>query len=83
MDFISAAQALGISKRGDVHNDDSFVDRLNHKYTVVIIVIFTIVISASQYCGNTYFVLFVLHNFNKVILRVFFYRSTYQLLGSR
>ncbi len=52
MDFVSAARALGVSKRTSEHNDDSFVDRLNHKYTVVIIVLFTLVISASQYCGN-------------------------------
>jgi hypothetical protein len=56
MDFVSAARALGISKRTNEHNDDSFVDRLNHKYTVVIIVLFTIVISASQYCGNLLFI---------------------------
>ena len=49
MDIISAVKGFGVG--GKKHSDDSFVDRLNHKYTVVIICLFATVISISQYCG--------------------------------
>ncbi|ESN98968.1 hypothetical protein HELRODRAFT_95018 [Helobdella robusta] len=35
-----------------VRNDDDIVDRLNHRYTSLLLVIFTIVISTTQYVGT-------------------------------
>lgn len=32
--------------------DDDFIDRLNHKYTVILLVIFTVIVSTNQYVGN-------------------------------
>ncbi|KAH9524006.1 Innexin unc-7 [Bulinus truncatus] len=34
------------------NNDDDWVDRLNHLYTVILLAIFTVFISTSQYAGN-------------------------------
>lgn len=51
MEFISAIRDLGVSKKAG-QNDDLFVDRLNHKYTVAILVMFAIVVTASQYGGS-------------------------------
>ena len=51
MEFINAIRELGVSKkRGS--NDDLFVDRLNHRYTVAILILFAIVVTASQYGGK-------------------------------
>lgn len=50
MDLIGAVKGLA-SKRSQ-HNDDLFVDRLNHRYTVGIIVFFAVVVTASQYSGK-------------------------------
>ncbi|CAG2196167.1 innexin unc-9-like isoform X2 [Mytilus galloprovincialis] len=44
----TAGQAVGI--RGTY--DDDFIDRLNHKYTVMLLVIFTVIVSTSQYVGD-------------------------------
>ncbi len=49
MEIVNLVRSLGVSHKHSTHNDDLFVDRLNHKYTVTIIVIFTIVVTASQY----------------------------------
>ena len=37
---------------GTSRNDDNFSDRLNHRYTVSLIVIFSIVVSTRQYVGD-------------------------------
>ncbi len=52
MDFINIVRNLGVSKKHSQHNDDLFVDRLNHRYTVAIIILFSIVVTVSQYGGN-------------------------------
>lgn len=36
----------------NVRNDDDLVDRLNHRYTVIFLVIFTVIVSTTQYVGN-------------------------------
>lgn len=51
MDLISVVRDLGVSRKHSKHNDDVFVDRLNHRYTVAILVIFCVVVTASQYFG--------------------------------
>lgn len=35
-----------------IRNDDDLVDRLNHRYTVLVLVIFTVLVSTTQYVGN-------------------------------
>ena len=50
MDLIGAVKNLAAKRH--VHNDDLFVDRLNHRYTVGIIVLFAVVVTASQYSGK-------------------------------
>jgi hypothetical protein len=47
MEIVNLVRGLGVSHKYSKHNDDLFVDRLNHKYTVTIIIIFTIVVTAS------------------------------------
>ena len=34
-----------------VRNDDDLIDRLNHRYTVVFLVVFTVIVSTTQYVG--------------------------------
>ena len=35
-----------------IRNDDDLCDRLNHRYTTLLLMIFTIVVSTTQYVGN-------------------------------
>jgi hypothetical protein len=52
MDFVNVVRSLGVSKKRSQHNDDLFVDRLNHRYTVAIIILFAVVVTVSQYGGS-------------------------------
>lgn len=36
----------------NIRNDDDLLDRLNHRYTVIFLVIFTVIVSTTQYVGN-------------------------------
>ena len=36
----------------NIRNDDDLVDRLNHRFTTIFLVIFTVVVSTTQYVGN-------------------------------
>ena len=36
----------------NIRNDDDIVDRLHHRYTVIFLVIFTVLISTTQYVGT-------------------------------
>jgi hypothetical protein len=49
MDLVGAVKRLAAK---NTNNDDLFVDRLNHRYTVGIIVLFAVVVTASQYSGK-------------------------------
>ena len=33
-------------------NDDDIIDRLHHRYTVLFLVVFTVIISTTQYVGT-------------------------------
>lgn len=46
--FSTAAELVNIKLR----NDDDIIDRLNHRYTVVFLVIFSAVVTATQYVGD-------------------------------
>lgn len=51
MEFVSTIRAFGLGKSNH-HKDDSFVDRLNHKYTVFIVCSFCLVVAYGQYGGS-------------------------------
>ncbi len=36
----------------NIRNDDDLIDRLNHRYSVLFLVVFTFVVSTTQYVGN-------------------------------
>jgi hypothetical protein len=52
MDIVGTLKSFGISSKHSDGNDDLFIDRLNHRYTVVIICTFVVVITVGQYSGN-------------------------------
>ncbi|CAF0970334.1 unnamed protein product [Brachionus calyciflorus] len=52
MEFVNTLRSLGVSRKHSQHNDDLFVDRLNHRYTVAIIVVFALVVTWGQYGGS-------------------------------
>ena len=46
------------------HNDDDFVDRLSRRYSVVLLMLFTVVVSTKQYVGDRKFLNFLIqYNF--------------------
>jgi hypothetical protein len=42
------------------HNDDDFVDRLSRRYSVVLLMLFTVVVSTKQYVGDRKFLNFLI-----------------------
>ena len=36
----------------NIRNDDDLIDRVNHRYTVIFLVIFTVLVSTTQYVGD-------------------------------
>jgi hypothetical protein len=51
-DFLDLAKKVGAGKHHSAHNDDVFIDRLNHRYTVTMIVVFAGIVTTQQYFGN-------------------------------
>ncbi|CAF3496605.1 unnamed protein product [Rotaria sp. Silwood1] len=49
MDILDVAKKLNTGKHHSVQNDDVFIDRLNHKYTVTMILVFAFIVTAQQY----------------------------------
>lgn len=52
MDILGFATKLGAGKHHSVTNDDVFIDRLNHKYTVTMILVFAAIVTTQQYFGS-------------------------------
>jgi hypothetical protein len=53
------------------HNDDDFLDRLSRRYSVVLLMLFTVVVSTKQYVGDRKF-----YNYNhnlifKIKIKIF------------
>lgn len=69
MDFVELIRDFGVGKKFK-HDNDSFVDRINHRYTVVVICCFCLLVSASQYGGNPIACWFILNI-------LFFYQENY------
>ena len=46
--FIEVFKKIG----GEHTHDDDFADRLSHRYTVVLLLIFCILVGSSQFVGN-------------------------------
>ncbi len=52
MDILSTAKILNSGKHHSIANDDVFIDRLNHKYTVTMILVFAAIVTSAQYFGS-------------------------------
>jgi hypothetical protein len=52
MDILGLATKLNAGKHHSISNDDVFIDRLNHKYTVTMILVFAGIITTQQYYGS-------------------------------
>ena len=52
MDILDFAKKLSAGKHHSAHNDDVFIDRLNHRYTVSMILTFAAIVTTQQYFGS-------------------------------
>jgi hypothetical protein len=52
MEVIEALRSLSISNPHSMHDDDFFIDRLHHRYTVALMVMFAIFVTTNQYAGE-------------------------------
>ncbi|CAF3221402.1 unnamed protein product [Rotaria socialis] len=52
MDILSFATKLSAGKHHSIQNDDVFIDRLNHRYTVTMILVFAAIVTTQQYFGS-------------------------------
>jgi len=52
MDLIRSISWATNSHLRHVRDDDSYIDRLSHRYTVAICVLFAIIVSTKQYAGK-------------------------------
>ncbi|CAF1543629.1 unnamed protein product, partial [Rotaria magnacalcarata] len=52
MDILDFAKKLSAGKHHSARNDDVFIDRLNHRYTVTMIIVFAAVVTTQQYFGS-------------------------------
>ena len=50
------------------HNDDDFIDRLSRRYSVVLLMLFTVVVSTKQYVGDRNYRNFILFYFLKYFI---------------
>ncbi|CAF0883967.1 unnamed protein product [Adineta steineri] len=52
MDILEFVKKLSAGKHHSARNDDVFIDRLNHRYTVTMILVFAAVVTTQQYFGS-------------------------------
>jgi hypothetical protein len=52
MDLIRSISWMSASHLRVIRDDDSYVDRLSHRYTVALCVLFCLVVSTKQYAGD-------------------------------
>lgn len=52
MELIDAIKNLSVTRRRTLKDDDFLVDRLHHRYTVAILVLFCAIVTTNQYAGE-------------------------------
>lgn len=69
MELVRQLAGLSVSHIRQFRDDDSYVDRLNHRYTTTLCVVFAILVTTKQYAGEENFIQWIFHDF------VFFFHS--------
>jgi hypothetical protein len=52
MELVRQLAGLSVSHVRQFRDDDSYVDRLSHRYTTTICVVFAILVTTKQYAGR-------------------------------
>jgi hypothetical protein len=52
MELVRQLAGLSVSHIRQFRDDDSYVDRLSHRYTTTICVVFAILVTTKQYAGK-------------------------------
>jgi hypothetical protein len=52
MEFVKLAERLSTSNQREYRDDDFWVDRLCHRYSVVLLTIFAILVTTKAYIGD-------------------------------
>ena len=52
MELVDTIKNLSVSRRRTLKNDDFLVDRLHHRYTVALLVLFCAIVTTNQYAGE-------------------------------
>ena len=65
MELVRQLAGLSVSHVRQFRDDDSYVDRLSHRYTTTICVVFAILVTTKQYAGrrDKQLIIFALINF--------------------
>ena len=61
MDFIKISEVLSTSHLRNYRDDDLWIDRLSHRYSVVLFCVFAVLVTSKAYIGNpigSYFLIF-------------------------
>lgn len=58
MELVRQLAGLSVSHIRQFRDDDSYVDRLNHRYTTTLCVVFAILVTTKQYAGEWHFISF-------------------------
>ena len=59
MELVRQLAGLSVSHIRQFRDDDSYVDRLNHRYTTTLCVVFAILVTTKQYAGKWDFISFI------------------------
>lgn len=78
MDLIRSLTCISASHLRAVRDDDSHVDRLSHRYTVAICVLFAIIVTTKQYAGDPIGKLIKFFSFKKIN---YFLKFIFKILG--
>lgn len=63
MELVRQLAGLSVSHIRQFRDDDSYVDRLSHRYTTALCVVFAILVTTKQYAGSS----------ENLMKRLFFY----------